>query len=111
MPPPLSAGSFGSPRLNSLDCGETVLGEVLEAFDHLVTKVSAEPLNKPNRNNHTGRFACEIANKKVKRIINVEIVKRSDTALKFVVLPKRWVVERTFAWLNRGRRLAKEWEN
>ena len=43
--------------------------------------------------------------------INVEIVKRSDTASKFVVLPKRWIVERTFAWLNRCRRLAKDWEN
>ena len=33
--------------------------------------------------------------------LNVEIVKRSDQASGFVVLPKRWVVERTFAWLNR----------
>lgn len=41
--------------------------------------------------------------------VNVEIVKRSDTA-KFVVLPKRWIVERTIAWLNRCRRLAKDWE-
>lgn len=42
--------------------------------------------------------------------IGVEIVKRSDKAKGFVVLPKRWVVERTFAWLNRCRRLAKDWE-
>ncbi len=41
--------------------------------------------------------------------INVEIVKRSDAG-KFVVLPKRWIVERTIAWLNRCRRLAKDWE-
>ncbi len=41
--------------------------------------------------------------------INVEIVKRSDVG-KFVVLPKRWIVERTIAWLNRCRRLAKDWE-
>ncbi len=40
-----------------------------------------------------------------------EIVKRSDRANGFVVLPKRWLVERTFAWLNRCRRLAKDWEN
>jgi transposase len=42
--------------------------------------------------------------------VNVEIVKRSDQVKGFVVLPKRWVVERTFAWLNRCRRLAKDWE-
>jgi transposase len=48
--------------------------------------------------------------KKVLSRVNVEIVKRSDTARKFVVLPKRWIVERTFAWLGRCRRLAKDWE-
>ena len=42
--------------------------------------------------------------------VNVEIVKRSDQAKGFVVLPKRWVVERTFAWLGRCRRLAKDWD-
>ena len=41
--------------------------------------------------------------------INVEIVKRSDAGT-FVVLPKRWIVERTIGWLNRCRRLAKDWE-
>jgi transposase len=39
-----------------------------------------------------------------------EIIKRSDTAKGFHVLPRRWVVERTFAWLGRCRRLAKDWE-
>ena len=43
------------------------------------------------------------------RKANVEIVKRSGVG-KFVVLPKRWIVERTIAWLNRCRRLAKDWE-
>ena len=42
--------------------------------------------------------------------VNVEIVKRSDQAQRFVVLPKRWIVERTFAWLGRCRRLAKDRE-
>jgi transposase len=41
----------------------------------------------------------------------VEIVKRSDQAKGFQILPKRWVVERTFAWLGRCRRLAKDFEN
>jgi transposase len=40
----------------------------------------------------------------------IEIVKRSDAARGFVVLPRRWVVERTLAWLNRNRRLAKDFE-
>ena len=42
---------------------------------------------------------------------DTEIVKRSDQAKGFVRLPKRWIVERTIAWLNRCRRLAKDWEN
>ena len=40
----------------------------------------------------------------------MEIVKRSDKVEGFTVLPRRWVVERTFAWLGRCRRLAKDWE-
>ena len=46
----------------------------------------------------------------VVRKIDVQIVKRSDTARGFTILPKRWIVERTIAWLNRCRRLAKDWE-
>lgn len=40
----------------------------------------------------------------------VQIIKRSDAAQGFVILPRRWVVERTFAWLGRCRRLAKDFE-
>jgi transposase len=39
----------------------------------------------------------------------VEVVKRTDQHL-FKVLPKRWIVERTFAWLNWSRRLSKDYE-
>jgi len=40
----------------------------------------------------------------------IEIVKRPDGVKGFVVIARRWVVERTFAWLGRCRRLAKDWE-
>ncbi|MFD1304203.1 IS5 family transposase [Methylobacterium marchantiae] len=48
--------------------------------------------------------------RKVYRTITVKIVRRSDQVKGFVVLPKRWIVERTIGWLNRCRRLAKDWE-
>ena len=51
--------------------------------------------------------ACAAAQERLR----LEIVKRSDQAKGFVVLPKRWIVERSIAWLNRCRRLAKDWEN
>jgi putative transposase len=48
---------------------------------------------------------------KVLPCLETEIVKRPNSAKGFVKLPKRWIVERTIAWLNRCRRLAKDWEN
>ena len=44
-------------------------------------------------------------------VLRMEIVKRSDDMDGFVVLPRRWVVERTFSWFGRNRRLAKDFEN
>jgi transposase len=60
------------------------------------------------------QFAKAVA--KVLPHLDVEIVKRSDRVSGFVVLPKRWIpacagTERSIAWLNRCRRLAKDWEN
>jgi len=43
--------------------------------------------------------------------LRVEIVKRCDDMKGFFVLPRRWVVERTFSWFGRNRRLAKDYEN
>jgi putative transposase len=42
--------------------------------------------------------------------IELEIVKRSDDLRGFRILPRRWVVERTFGWLGRFRRLSKDYE-
>ena len=44
------------------------------------------------------------------RPLRLEIVRRSDTQKGFAVLPRRWVVERTFGWLNNFRRLSKDYE-
>ena len=44
-------------------------------------------------------------------LLRMEIVKRGDNTKGFVVLPRRWVVERTFSWFGRNRRLAKDFEN
>ncbi len=43
--------------------------------------------------------------------LRLAIVKRSDDMKGFVGLPRRWVVERTFSWFGRNRRLARDFEN
>ena len=42
--------------------------------------------------------------------VRLEIVKRPEGIKGFLLLPKRWIVERTFAWLGRYRRLSKDYE-
>jgi transposase len=78
------------------------------AADDVVAAVAETGLATPRNG------VIEIAGpvKKVLSRVNIEIVKRSDQAKGFLVLPKRWIVERTFAWLGlcRCRRLAKAWE-
>jgi len=61
-----------------------------------------------------GGYQGPLFQQALKRVLSqaeVQVVKRSDLNKGFVVLPRRWVVERTLAWLNRCRRLAKDWEN
>jgi transposase len=51
-----------------------------------------------------------VANLKRNRRIHLDIVKRNQQASSFKVLPKRWIVERTSAWLGNSRRLARDYE-
>ena len=74
----------------------------------IVSVICAKPSRQISEKPATSRAR---ASRWGQRTAYVEIVKRSDQAKGFVVLPKRWVVERTFAWLGRCRRLAKDWEN
>lgn len=48
--------------------------------------------------------------KGIRHKLVVEVVKRSDDVKGFRVLPRRWVVERTFGWLMRQRRLVRDYE-
>ena len=56
---------------------------------------------------YTGAWANALAQRYG---IEIEVVKRTDDLKRFVVVPRRWVVERTFAWFNRYKRLAKDYE-
>ena len=60
-----------------------------------------------------GRYQGEVAAARVAEVgtWRLEIVKRSDRAKGFVVLPKRWLVERTLSWLTRCRRLVRHYEH
>lgn len=58
-----------------------------------------------------GGYAGQLIEWTKKRLrCTLEIVKRSDDVKGFTVLPKRWIVERTFGWFGRYRRLAKDYE-
>jgi putative transposase len=59
---------------------------------------------------YAGPLADWVRTLRPQRPIRLESTKRSDTLKGFVVIPKRWIVERTFGWLNRYRRLSKDYE-
>lgn len=59
---------------------------------------------------YAGALIEWIAGLKRHRNINLEIVKRNEAVKGFKVLPKRWIVERTFGWLSKSRRLSKDFE-
>ena len=59
---------------------------------------------------YTGQLVEEVS-RIVRHVkIRLEIVKRSDDQKGFKVLPKRWIVERTFGWLMQSRRLIRDYE-
>ncbi len=59
---------------------------------------------------YAGQLAEWVRAVRARHKLRLEIVKRSDDVAGFAVLPKRWIVERTFAWLYRCRRLSKDYE-
>lgn len=59
---------------------------------------------------YAGALVDWVRSLRKRRRLKLEIVKRSDDVKGFVVLPRRWVVERTFAWLGFHRRLSKDYE-
>lgn len=59
---------------------------------------------------YAGKLVEQVAVIPRHRKVRLEIVKRSDKASGFTVLPKRWIVERTFGWLIRNRRLVRDYE-
>ena len=59
---------------------------------------------------YSGRLVQYVRNLRARRKLRLEIVRRTDDMKGFVVLPRRWIVERTFGWLGRHRRLSKDYE-
>ena len=88
-----------SASIQDRDGGEDVLIEMTGRYTRL-KKIWAD-----------GGYAGEFVNA-AKRSFGrvIEIVKRPTTG-RFEVLPKRWIVERTFAWLGKYRRLSKDYEH
>lgn len=82
------------------DGGVLLMGSLLGRFPSLLKLYADSGYQGPKFQAGLNR-AC--------RQISLEIVKRSELH-RFVVLPKRWIIERTIGWLNRCRRLAKDWE-
>ena len=91
-----------SAGIQDRDGGIMLLASVFDRFSSLVKLFADSAYQGPIFRNALAQ---------IRPGLETEIVKRPDQAKGFVQLPKRWIVERTIAWLNRCRRLAKDWEN
>lgn len=59
---------------------------------------------------YAGKIVSEVAAIARHLKVKLEIVRRSDDVKGFKILPKRWIVERTFGWLIQSRRLVRDYE-
>ncbi len=59
---------------------------------------------------YAGKLVEHVAQLPRHRRVKLEIVKRSDDVKGFKIVPKRWIVERTFGWLIQSRRLVRDYE-
>lgn len=84
------------------DGARAVLGRLAHCFSKL-RKIWADGI-------YTGGLCEWVRELRCRNRITLEIVKRTDDIKGFLVLPRRWVVERTFAWLSFHRRLSKDYE-
>ena len=91
-----------SASVQDRDGARLVLGK-LESSHGWIRKVWAD-------GGYRGKLVDWVSNLQRHRRVSLEIVKRSDKAEGFEVLPRRWIVERTFAWLENSRRLSKDYE-
>ena len=97
----LLAAQVHSAGLQDRDKAKDIIADTVDAFPS-VTHFFAD-------GGYAGdKVACALLN--MEPGPTIEIVRRPNAANGFVVVARRWVVERTFAWLGRCRRLAKDWE-
>ncbi|PYD78072.1 IS5 family transposase [Komagataeibacter sucrofermentans] len=100
----------GGPR--GYDAGKKIRGRKRHITTDTQGHVVAAVVHPANIQDRDGGYAGEKLRNALAELgrWTIEIVKRSDRTEGFVVLPKRWIVERSFAWLGRCRRLTKDVE-
>ena len=89
-------------NIQDRDGGIALLTALAERFPRLAKLFADGAYQGPQFREGVTKMRPELA---------IEIVTRRDQVKGFVALPKRWIVERSLAWLTRNRRLAKDFEN